>query len=461
LQLKAVFGACVGHNPHIVAGNTKHHAVIHPLITGRTSDGAKGTAFGVVDAIRKLALPDFTQNVTSGLSSAEGLTEAVRDPSGADRDADDYDAGVVDKRLLVIEPEYRTVFARSRREGNTLSPVLRQCWDCDPLRSLTRKRNKLSATDHHIVVIGHITPTEFKSVVSDSDLSGGSINRLLLCLSRRSRRHSRLGNIPDDVLDEVAKDFKLAHAHAHGRHQLDFADEFWNEWDKVYLDLTRDRPDTKAEEATARAVPQVLRLAMLYALFDTAEKIGVDHLDAALALWYYCEASARWLFSNHELEQQRKTHGALAKFIRNGGPDGRTRTEISRDHFKGHADKDQIRAELAVLVHDGTVVEVQKQGKTRAVTRYVHSSLRISGLAKTTGQSRDRRELSGESLRNNSGAVGDSSQYSANGSQPKSGSDQHISPNSLIRSACRDCTVKLLPGNDTGLCAECRLEAAS
>lgn len=227
--------------------------MIHPLIVGRTSDGAKGTALGVVEAIREAAMPDFDENITSGLSSAEGLIEAVRDSSGMPDD-DDFDSGITDKRLLVIEPEYRSVLTRSRREGNTLAPTLRQCWDSDPLRTLTRKRNRLSATGHHVVVIGHITPNEFKATATDTDLSGGSINRLLICLSRRTRRHSRLGNIPADVLEQVKDKFKAASDTAGERGKLSFTDRFWNQWDKVYAELTKDRPDSRADEATARAV---------------------------------------------------------------------------------------------------------------------------------------------------------------------------------------------------------------
>lgn len=196
VQLLAGFGACIGSSPHIKASNTKHHAVIHPLVVGRTSDGAKGTALGVVMALLRNALPEFERdNLTSGLSTAEGLTEAVRDAAGAP-DSEEFDEGIADKRLLITESEYKNVFTRSRREGNTLGPTLRQAWDGDTLRTLTRKRNKLTATGHHIVVIGHITPKELKATATDSDLSGGSINRLLICLSRRSKRHPRLGNIP-------------------------------------------------------------------------------------------------------------------------------------------------------------------------------------------------------------------------------------------------------------------------
>jgi HK97 family phage major capsid protein len=185
VQLLSEFGATLGAEPHFVAGNDRHQAIINPLIVGRTNNGAKGTGLAVVEAIRKLALPWFDEFTSSGLSSAEGLIELVRDPSG-EPDDNDYDPGVADKRLPIKESEYKSVLVRMRREGNTLGPTLRDTFDCRPLRTLTRKHNKLTATGAHIVVIGHVTPGEFRATLQDSDLSGGTVNRMLICLSRRS-----------------------------------------------------------------------------------------------------------------------------------------------------------------------------------------------------------------------------------------------------------------------------------
>ena len=383
VHLLAIFGATVGPEPHFVAANSRHQAIVNPLIVGRTTNGAKGTALSVVEAIRKQALSWFNDFTASGLSTAEGLIEMVRDPSGEGKD---FDEGVSDKRLLIVEPEYASVLTRMRREGNTLGQTLRDAFDCRDLRTLTRKHNKLTATGPHIVVVGHITPGEFRATLKDSDLSGGSVNRLLICLSRRSRLHSRLGNISAAILAEAANLFSDAYAEAARRCEMKFTDRFWKRWDDAYAELNRDRPDTRSTAATARAVTQVLRCSLIYALMDKAEEIDVVHLDAALALWAYAEHSARWLFSTYELEAERESAGGLAEFIRDGGRDGRTRTEIYRDHFQGHVKAGEITAQLTPLVHDGVVVEVKEETGARPITRYVHRDVRICGFADYAGQ---------------------------------------------------------------------------
>jgi Bifunctional DNA primase/polymerase, N-terminal len=437
VQLLAEFGATLGAEPHFVAGNDRHQAIINPLIVGRTNNGAKGTGLAVVEAIRKQALPWFDEFTASGLSSAEGLIEMVRDPSG-EPDDNDYDPGVADKRLLIKESEYKSVLVRMRREGNTLGPTLRDTFDCRPLRTLTRKHNKLTATGAHIVVIGHVTPGEFRATLQDSDLSGGTVNRMLICLSRRSRLHSRLGNLPNDVLAAAGKLFEDAYKGAIQRGEMKFTDKFWGLWDAAYRELNRDRPDSRATEATARGVTMVLRLSLLYALIDGKDMIDVDHLDAALALWAYAEHSARWLFSSHELEVQRESAGGLANFILDGGSEGRTRTEISRDYFKRHKSAAEISAELAPLVHDGVVIEIKEETRGRTATRYTHRSCVKSESAKYAAHGTDSVANYCETSANylDPAASGDevNSHDFADSSQRETCHDLQSSHNSLIRS---------------------------
>jgi len=42
------------------------------------------------------------------------------------------------------------------REGNTLSAIVRQAWDGEPLQTMVRN-DPLRATGAHIAILGHIT----------------------------------------------------------------------------------------------------------------------------------------------------------------------------------------------------------------------------------------------------------------------------------------------------------------
>jgi hypothetical protein len=379
VTLLAQFGAAVGRTPYFYAGGAKHHAVIHPLIVGRTSDGVKGTSLAIVNAICQRAQLDPPLTTASGLSTGEGLIEHVQDSVGDDPDAKGFKAGVEDKRLLVKETEYKLVLSRGRREGASLLPILRQLWDGDDvIQTMTKEKNRVRASHAHIVVVGHVTPGEFMRAVDDSDVAGGSINRLLICLSRRSKVDPKMGNVPEEVLAPVAEAFRASVMHARqGPALATFSNAFWARWNELYPKLVIGRAENAVTGATARRMPYILRLSLLYALMDRADPldciIGDNHLDAALALWNYCEHSAQWLFSDYEGEQENAESKSLVKFIRDA-KGGRTRTEISRDHFQRHKTRVDIDALLNPLIHEGVIQAVEDglpAANGKRATRYV------------------------------------------------------------------------------------------
>src|SRR5262249_51349037 len=88
-----------------------------------------------------------------------------------------------DKRLLAVETEFALVLRVLRREGNTLSALLRQAWDNGTLATLTRHA-PLRATDAHVSAVGHITEEELGRYLDQTELFNGFANR---CLGRRGR----------------------------------------------------------------------------------------------------------------------------------------------------------------------------------------------------------------------------------------------------------------------------------
>ena len=69
--------------------------------------------------------------------------------------------------------------------------------------------------------------------------------------------------------------------------------------EEVYSALTKDNSGLVGAVIN-RAEAQVLRLSMLYALLDRTNVIDPVHLQAALGVWDYCEASARFIFGRRE-----------------------------------------------------------------------------------------------------------------------------------------------------------------
>lgn len=114
-------------------------------------------------------------------------------------------------------------------------------------------------------------------------------------------------------------------------------------WHAVYPKLSEGQPGLVGA-VLSRAEAQVMRLAMIYALLDQSSLILVEHLTAALVVWDYCEASARYCFGDALGDP---VADEILRVLR-VNPDGQTRTEIWQ-HFQRHKSKQRIDAALAML----------------------------------------------------------------------------------------------------------------
>lgn len=304
------FGCTVGRKPYFKVGATRHYAVVFTISLGRTSRSRKGSGERWVDYVFELIfelIPDYRVRRKGGLSSGEGLIYEVRDRVVKERKKDNgeveeevIDEGVEDKRLIIYEPEFAFPLKAMEREGNTLSAVLRQVWDCQEVISPMTKRSRISATGAHIVIIGHTTKEEFLRHVPEIMLVNGLLNRFLLFAVRRTKSLPKgvgEGGFPKKELDDLAEEVKRRIETVSQERAMERDAEAEQLWEEKYPELTADKPGLFGA-VVARAEAHVLRLSMLYALTDGSFVIKKDHLEAALALWRYCEDSARFIFGD-------------------------------------------------------------------------------------------------------------------------------------------------------------------
>jgi Bifunctional DNA primase/polymerase, N-terminal len=336
IQALTAVGNLVGPGLHCMVESTPHALTLCPVLVGETSKARKGTSWGHVEKLCRKVDPIWAaERVTSGLSSAEGLINEVRD---------DPDTSI-DRRLLVIQPEYGSVLKIMAREGNTLSPLLRSAWDSGHLRTLV-KHNPLKATGAHISVIGHITRLELLRYLSDTEQHNGFANRLLWCCVRRSKCLPEGGSVPEAEIVPLAQELTsvIEWARQKGDCETPRDETARGLWAAVYPRLSDGRTGLLGA-ATSRAEAQVLRLSAIYAVLDCSAVVRVEHLRAALAVWDYCFASARLIFRD-------ATGDPVADRIREALTDacdtGLTRTQI-RDLLGRHASADRIAQALAQL----------------------------------------------------------------------------------------------------------------
>ena len=376
VQLLVAVGSAIGREPFFLVGATRHHLNLFAVIVGDTAHARKGTSWDECRAILSMADMEWTARITGGLTSGEGLIQAVRDRVEKEVPKKDKDGkrstetetvvtdeGVSDKRLLAVESEYASVLQAMQRDGNTLSATIRNAWDTGSLQNMTKEGRR--ATGAHISIIGHITAEELKRNLTSTEAANGFANRYLWLCARRARL------LPEPTRPDVGL---MAGLGERLRQAIDAArtvgavcrdDDARRQWAAVYGRLTEATPGLLGS-VTTRAAPLVTRLSLLYALLDKSPAVRTPHLMAALALWEYAEASCRYIFGDSLGDP---VADDLLRRLRQAGAEGMTRTQISQAAGH-HKDAQRIGRALALLLDNKRIRAERGETPGRPVETY-------------------------------------------------------------------------------------------
>jgi uncharacterized protein DUF3987 len=367
VNVLAAFGSAAGRGAHVRVGPDAHYLNLFAVLVGETAKGRKGTSWGYTrDLMHSADASWCEERVMNGLSSGEGLIHAVRDHGTEKNEKGEVvleDEGVLDKRLLVLEPEFASVLKVASRQGNTLSAICRQGWDGDRLQVMTRN-NPIKATGAHLSMLGHVTKDELLRHLTDTEAANGFANRYLWIMVRRSKMLPFGGKWNTVDTAPFTRRLKAALQFAASRVEIRWGEDAKAAWRKVYGPLSEGKPGLFGA-VTGRAEAQVVRLAALYAAMDESEEIHAGHLEAALALWDYCEESARYVFGDATGDA---TADQIADALK-ANPKGLRRTEIS-GIFGRHKTADEINRALTRLLKSGKVTREEEGTAGRPAERW-------------------------------------------------------------------------------------------
>ena len=372
VQLLVGFGCLIGKTAYFRAEADHHYTKLFAVLVGASNKGRKGTSWGQIKSLLCRVDESFIGCVQDGLSSGEGLIFHVCDAQSkkvaikekgriVGYQDEIVDEGATEKRAFIGEPEFARVLRAMAREGNTLSSVIRQAWDSDRLRIMTK--NAVRASEAHISIVGHITKDELLRNLDETETANGFANRFLWLFVRRSKYLPEGGSLQDSDLNPLIEKLNKAVIYARMTHEIKRDDRARRKWIEIYSKLS-DGHTGLLGSVTSRAEAQVMCLACLYALLEKSEVITLEHLEAALALWQYCEDSARYIFGNQTGNKIADTiYAALL-----GTEDGLTKTQI-RDVFQRNVSANQINSALKLLIELGKIEAVKEitDGRPREI----------------------------------------------------------------------------------------------
>jgi hypothetical protein len=363
LQYLASVGNVIGRRPYIRISNANHYPNLFTLIVGRTARSRKGTSAQDIRVIMESAAPDWVRdNIKSGISSGEGIIEKIRDARFKMQKGILVCAAMAvdDKRMLLDEREFSSALSKMKQETNIVSRVLREAWECPQILQTMTKAEPSVATEPFISMVGHITLDELRQLLDKLSITDGFGNRFLYGCVNRSKLLPFGGNFDPVVVDQLGAKTRQAIEAAKTLGQVAVAPEAKELWANIYTDVEQ-APLTSGliDHVTARAAPQTLRLALLYALLDGSPQIAVPHLQAAVALWQFCKASAGYIFNDVSGDQIADT---ILRELEDVRPDGISRKDFIHDVFARNVRAYDIIAALRKLEAAGKA-RCQKQAQ--------------------------------------------------------------------------------------------------
>jgi hypothetical protein len=373
IQIITAIGYVIGATAHFKVEADTHYLKIFPVLVGETSKGRKGTSWGYIKDILKRIDPEC--RIMSGLSSGEGLIWQVRDEiikkesikdKGRTIDYQDVvaDAGESDKRLIVIEQEFASTLRVIGRDGNILSPVIRQAWDDGNLQTLT-KNSPARATGAHISIICHITRNELRRYLDRTETGNGFANRFIWLCIKRSKALPDGGQFYKQDFEPLLEKFKEVVEFGKTIGEMSKDSEAQQIWNEVYPTLSEGKPGLFGE-VISRGEAQVMRIACIYAILDKSKMIRKEHLWASLAIWDYSEKSVRYIFGD-------ATGDWIADRILQAlrrSTSGLTRTEIS-NLFSRNLSGEKFDLALSFLEKLNLISMVKEDSGGRPVERWV------------------------------------------------------------------------------------------
>lgn len=211
-------------------------------------------------------------------------------------------------------------------------------------------------------VVTHITAPELARLLDETEALNGFANRFLWVCAKRAKSVPFPQPLPQAEVAALQRRILAALEMGRELGCLNFDQGARALWLAAYPDLSQDHPGL-AGTVINRGEAQVLRLALVYALLDSAQEIQAGHLQSALALWGYCRASALYIFGRVGADPiARRVLTALE-----AGP--LTATDLFKA-LGNSVSKSKLEISLGELMAAGRLEQTKEAGATKPKTIY-------------------------------------------------------------------------------------------
>lgn len=286
-NLLAVISTVIGDTVRFAEGKALY-GNFFLFCCGRTGT-KKSTASDLVHDHIVTQLVDKPFLMLTSISSAEGLIRTLG------------------QRPVVFlrYDEIKDLFTTASRSGQRIEPILNSAFDLREIQAIVkRQRDSLSATNYFFTLLMNGTQEHVQIDLSETFFKGGLLNRFLVFEATPTDKEMPQMGTPDPqqtlaVATQITELGNAWRAVALGRGGvvMDFSPSarlLHADWYRQYTRMMKELSSLRAHPLT-RLDTFVKKLAMVFALIDVEPTplpfIADEHLDAAIAVLRYCQAS--------------------------------------------------------------------------------------------------------------------------------------------------------------------------
>lgn len=267
-SILTVVGAMVGRRIGGYLGENQW-PILHTVLVGETGLTKKDTAMNRALGTMTYSANGSFNNFFTTLAGV-GSAEALADQLGT-------------SNVLLRLSEFSGFLHKARQPATAnLRPMITELWNCGPEYSLLTRGNPTRIRNPTMAMLAAIPPETLAREMGSEDVQSGFANRLLFVFGTGKQAISRPPSPNWASLGDLASEMReLILSYAPGT-VLQFsrqAGTFYDEWfyqfvQRVYL--------TELERQMAQRVPAyVVRVAILYAIAEGADEIGLEHIRCA------------------------------------------------------------------------------------------------------------------------------------------------------------------------------------
>ncbi|MFC1507968.1 hypothetical protein ACFL5R_01925 [Pseudomonadota bacterium] len=342
-------------NVKVVNGEQETELRMNALLVMKTGGGkglGEGRAellierSGLLSQLDEDEIPLFATVHEGGLSTTEGIVADLRDES-TDKNGDII-PGVNDKRRVYLEEEFANIFSKTQSSNSNLSATIRRLFDGGSLSPLI-KHDRISCTDPHVSIIGHITPKEFLEKLTSNDLYNGFSNRFITLMGIPKPVIAFPTKLDKEAISHLSEELVSAVKWCNAEErQLTMSDCFKELWEVEVVRISElGASDSLEATLMVRAPHYAIMISGLFAALDKTCTMEEKHLRAALAWIDHWHDSVRYLFNTEreamEAERRREISDAVLAAITTVISETRTnevrRTDLSKFLGKRYTSK--------------------------------------------------------------------------------------------------------------------------